>query len=75
MLLDNQGGGKRRAVTQRPVPLVTFRDLSVRESGKGWRHPVGAAVFVGAELRDNAQIVRFKHDDVLTLLLDKALSL
>jgi hypothetical protein len=35
-----------------------------------------AAVFVGPELpRDNAQIVRFKHDDVLTLLLDKAVAL
>jgi hypothetical protein len=31
----DQGGGKRRAVTQRPVPLVTFRDLNVHEIGKG----------------------------------------
>jgi hypothetical protein len=30
----DHGGGKR-AVTQRPVPLVTFRDLNVREIGEG----------------------------------------
>jgi hypothetical protein len=31
----DHGGGKRRAITQRPVPLVTFRDLNVHEIGKG----------------------------------------
>jgi hypothetical protein len=30
----DQGGGKRRAIRLRPVPLVTFRDLNVREIGK-----------------------------------------
>ena len=34
MIAIDQGGVKRRSVTQRPHRLVTFRDLNVREIGE-----------------------------------------